>query len=266
VWRFWTQASTEIAFLGNAGGPSGPCGPSGDASGPPRIAEFDQDGVLRLRALGTGRVTDLVRLPGLDGRSRYVIVGDLVVSVPESEGRWYAYQLENGDLRWWRAFESGAALAGCGPVLCLSRPGAIAGLDRSTGLERWSLTGFGAYKRLGDRWLLITSSLEYDRTALVVDAASGQIKRRVAGWVPLVVAGPGTLVAWRPSAGGGSAGGGSVLALLDVETGAARVFGTADAWYTGPDCFVSSAHLACLGPTRLSIWRLPIAAGAGKMS
>jgi outer membrane protein assembly factor BamB len=248
VWRYASPSGTSTGYFV-------------DDHSLERLAEYDAVGELRVRDVRTGQVTATVRLPTANMRFGYRIIGDLIVMLPEDGQLITAYRMGAGEVVWQRPAEGTDSADDCAPALCLARANGTVGVDPRTGQDLWHLDGYRRVRALGDGTLVASVALEYDQHPVVVDAANGRIKRRVERWVLLTSAGPGELVGWRAAPGGGA-----VLAVLAVDTGAATVFGTVGEWFTGSDCFVTGRHLACLGTTRLSIWRLPKGLAEGRMS
>ena len=222
---------------------------------PVRIAMLDADGTLRLYRADTAEVVSTVVLddPGpVEGLAisgdrllvyRYglrSIVGGTVFDLATGRRLWQRTAEPYGERLWW-----------CARALCArANEGPILVLDPDTGRERWRLDGWTDLGGITDRYLLATPSPP-DGRHLVLDAATGRVVRRIDGWESAGdPAGTRLLVAGR------SAAGTTLIARLDVETGAVTALGQAGRWSDPPECFTTGALLACrLDQDRIPVWR-----------
>jgi len=168
-----------------------------------------------------------------------------------------AYDLASGHRLWGGQVEQMASLLSpCGPVLCQEADGRVLGLDPSTGRVRWGFDSPNGYTMLDDhRVVVIQSPLTADgrRTdALLVDADTGAVRRRLGSWRFLDGLGGGRLLVWRSDDRGHA-----TVGALDAKTGSVEVIGTGNGWYGEPDCQTSAVYVACEDMLSLSVWRLP---------
>jgi outer membrane protein assembly factor BamB len=242
-----------------------PAGPHGDTlADADGLVELDQDGVLRILDPVTGAARATLRLP-LSGPALYLMVQDgmAVVSVgrPGADPVGYnstpasivGYDLETGQVRW---HADGPDVAGpCGSrYLCTYDPQALIVKDWTTGDVRYR----GQSDRVsfrGDLLLVSRSVPGIGSTASGSELWSLTTGRKVRSF------GPWHLVTDDPRDGDlvGQTGAGGVLmvAMLDLETGAARVIGRAGDWIGDASCTFGRRYLGCIGPGGVRIWRKP---------
>ncbi|WP_433220416.1 PQQ-binding-like beta-propeller repeat protein [Dactylosporangium sp. CS-047395] len=226
---------------------------------PVRIAMLDAGGTLRLYRADTAALVSAVDLqdPGpVEGLAisadrllvyRYGlrnIVAGTVFDLGTGRRLWQRTAEPYGERLWW-----------CARALCArANEGPILVLDPDTGRERWRLDGWTDLSAVTERYLLATPSPP-DGRHLVLDAATGRVVRRIDGWEPAGdPAGTRLLVAGRGAAGT------TLVARLDVESGAVTALGQAGRWSGPPECFTTGALLLCrLDQGRIPVWRLPAA-------
>ncbi|GAA3452004.1 outer membrane protein assembly factor BamB family protein [Dactylosporangium matsuzakiense] len=225
------------------------------AGGRFEIADLEPGGPLRLRDADSAAVTRTVALADLGPVDGFDISGD----------RLLAYRFERSTLlntevfdlttgrRLWRhtTMAASGGLWWCGALLCTGSVGRTTVVDPDTGTERWSLAGWsdlGPFDA-GHLWATAPTPNAADPAvgAVVVDAATGRIVRRFGAW-DVVAALPG-----RAALVTGRNPGGSLIARLDLVTGAVRVLGRTEHWPAPPQCIVTAALVAC-HRERVSVW------------
>ncbi len=226
------------------------------ADGRPEIADLDPAGTLLLRDAGSAAVVRTVALAGLGAVDGFDIAGDRLLvyhyertTLLESA----VYDLATGRRLWQR---TGMAAAGglwwCGTLLCGGGVGRTTVVDPDTGEPRWSLTGWtdlGPFDA-GLMWATEPTPDTADPAlgAVVLDAATGRVVRRFGPW-DVVAALPdhAALVTGRNP-------GGSLVARLDLTTGAVTVLGRTEHWPAPPKCLATATLLAC-HRERVSVWQ-----------
>nr|BFE66379.1 hypothetical protein GCM10020063_109050 [Dactylosporangium thailandense] len=234
-----------------------------------RIAVLDTDGTLRLHSAETAEVVRTVHLEDPGQVDAFAISGDRLLVYRSGLGTILgttAFDLATGRRLWQRTAEpDGESLWWCGRAICAratdgANDGPTVVLDPDTGRERWRVGERTDLGGLTDRYTLATPSPP-DGHHLVLDAATGRVVRRIDGWEPV-----GDLAGTRLLVAGRSAAGGSLIARLDIETGAVTVLARAPRWSAPPECLTMEALLACkLDQDRIAVWRRAAApAGRGK--
>ncbi|WP_433608756.1 PQQ-binding-like beta-propeller repeat protein [Dactylosporangium sp. CA-139114] len=234
-----------------------------------RVAVFDTGGTLRLYSAETAEVVRTVGLEDHGQVDELTISGDRLLVYRSGLGTILgttAFDLATGRRLWQRTAEpDGENLWWCGRAICAratdgANDGPTVVLDPDTGRERWRVGERTELGGLTDRYMLATPSPP-DGHHLVLDAATGRVVRRIDGWEPV-----GDLAGTRLLVAGRSAAGGSLIARLDIETGAVTVLARAPGWSAPPECFTMEALLACkLDQDRIPVWRWAAApAGWGK--
>ncbi|WP_432975904.1 PQQ-binding-like beta-propeller repeat protein [Dactylosporangium sp. CA-233914] len=220
-----------------------------------QIAMLDAEGTLWLYSAETAEVVRTVHLedPGqvdeltISGDRLLVyraglgsIVGTTVFDLATGRRLWQRTAEPDGEMLWW-----------CGRAVCArSKDGPTVLLDPDTGRERWRLDGRTDLGGLTDRYMLATPPPP-DGHHLVLDASTGRVVRRIDGWEPA-----GDLTGTRLLVAGRGAAGGSLIARLDIETGAVTVLARAPRWSAPPECFTTGPLLACrLDQERIPVWR-----------
>ncbi|WP_433064979.1 PQQ-binding-like beta-propeller repeat protein [Dactylosporangium sp. CS-033363] len=226
---------------------------------PVRIAILDAGGTLRLYRAGTAELVSTVGLQHPGPVEGLAISGDRLLVYRYGLRNIVAgavFDLATGRRLWQRTAEPyGERLWWCARSLCeRANEGPILVLDPDTGRERWRLDGWADMGAITDRYLLATPSPP-DGRHLVLDAATGRVVRRIDGWEPAgAPAGTSLLVAGRGAAGI------TLVARLDVETGAVTALGQAGRWSGPPECLTTGALLVCrLEQDRIPVWRLEAA-------
>jgi len=242
-----------------------PPGPHGDTrAGADGLVELDQDGVLRNLDPVTGAARSTARL-ALPGPGLYLMVQDGIAVVgigqPGVDPVGYhsitasivGYDLATGQVRW-RADGPEAAFP-CGDrYLCTYDQQALIVTDSTTGAVRYR----GQSDRVsfrGDLLMVSRSAAGVGGTASGSELWSLTTGRKVRSFGPwhLVTDDPrdGELVAQT------GAGGVLMIAVLDLETGTARVIGRARDWIGDATCTFGRRYLGCTGPGGVRIWRKP---------
>jgi outer membrane protein assembly factor BamB len=228
-----------------------------DGDGRPEIAELDPAGTLLIRDAGSAAVVRSVGLPALGAVDGFGVSGD----------RLLVYHFERSTLldsavfdlttgrRLWQHTDMAAAggLWWCGTQLCTGSVGRTTVVDPDTGDARWSISGWtdlGPFDA-GRMWATEPTPNAADPAlgAVVLDAATGRIVRRFGAWdVVALLPGHAALVTGRNP-------GGSLVARLDLDTGAVRVLGRTEHWPAPPQCLATATLLAC-HRERVSVWPL----------
>jgi outer membrane protein assembly factor BamB len=220
-----------------------------------QIDVLDPDGSLRVRSAETGAVVQTVQLESPGSVAGLARNGDRLLTYASGLGSMVdgrVFDLATGRMLWSRTTAPGGEeLWWCGRALCAREPqGPIAVLDPDTGRERWHLDGWKSLSGVGDRYLLATPPTPGGDN-LVLDAASGRVVRRLAGWQPIGPPSGTRLLVSR------SDGADSFVASLDVETGDVTVLGRSAATASPLACVFASALLACrTGQDRVPVWRV----------
>jgi outer membrane protein assembly factor BamB len=221
------------------------------------MAELDPDRTMRFRDVRTGKVQRTVKLAGAEPVNRFQVADGRVLTYADDSQYLGAYDLASGRHLWGGQVEQMASfLNSCGPVLCQEADGRVLGLDPDTGRVRWGFDSPNGYTMLNDRRVVVIQSpLTADgrRTdALLVDADTGAVRRRLGSWRFLSGLGGDRLLVWRSDDKGHA-----TLGALDAKTGSVEVIGTGKGWYGEPDCQTSTIYVACEDMLSLSVWRLP---------
>jgi outer membrane protein assembly factor BamB len=230
--------------------------PAGD--GRLEIVDLDPAGTLLVRDAASAAVERTVALSGLGPVDGFDLAGD----------RLLVYHFERTTLldsavfdlttgrRLWQHTDMAAAggLWWCGTVLCTGGVGRTTVVDPDTGEERWTVSGWtdlGPFDA-GHMWATEPTPNAADPALgpVVLDAATGRVVRRFGAWdVVAALPGHAALVTGRNP-------GGSLVARLDLDTGAVRVLGRTEHWPAPPKCLVTAVLLAC-HRERVSVWPLP---------
>ncbi|GAA4260541.1 outer membrane protein assembly factor BamB family protein [Dactylosporangium darangshiense] len=212
------------------------------------IADVDPDGVLSVRSGETGEVVRTARIAGTGSFTGFFVAGDRLLAFNAGRGLFLdsaVFDLRTGRQLWRRTDEpDGIALRWCGRLLCLGTQGDFTILDPDTGRERWRLAGWARVAQLDDghMWASDPTRDNPDRSAgiIVLDATTGRVVRRIPGWdVVGSLSHSDVLVATRNTAAG------SLVARLDLSTGAVTVLGEAGPWHEPPTCLAAPGLLAC---------------------
>ncbi|MFI5910678.1 PQQ-binding-like beta-propeller repeat protein [Dactylosporangium sp. NPDC051541] len=226
------------------------------AGGRVEIADLDAGGTLRIRDAATAAVTRTVSLPDLGAIDGFDISGERLLAYSFERSTLLntaVFDLTSGR-RLWRhtTMAAGGGLWWCGALLCTGSVGRTTVVDPDTGAERWSLSGWadlGPFDA-GHMWATVPTPNAADPAvgAVVVDAATGRIVRRFGAW-DVVAALPGRAVLVT-----GRNPGGSLIARLDLDTGAVTVLGRTEHWPAAPQCIATATLVAC-HRERVSVWR-----------
>jgi hypothetical protein len=225
------------------------------------FAELDQEGVLRELDPASGTVRHTVRF-ALSGPASYVVIQDGVAVVGQNspgDDPWESsrgpvviigYDLETGEARW-RA-DAGDFAMPCGDrYLCLFGMETLTVTVAKTGAVRYR----GNNNRISVRGNLMVASRDsaFLGGAEVWNLATGRKLRSLRAWhiVGTDYGDDRVLVAHITLD--------EVLtvAMLDVQTGAARVVGHAGDWIGNPDCTLGRRYVGCAGSSGVRIWRIP---------
>lgn len=228
-----------------------------DGAQPVGFAELDPDHTMRFRDLRTGLVQRTLRLQGSGPVDRFDVTDGRVVTYQDDTEELGAYDATSGHRLWGAQVEQMSSfLSSCGPVLCQASDGRVVGLDPDTGWVRWAFDSPNGYTMLNDRRVVVIQSpitADGRRTdALLVDASTGAVHRRLGSWRFLNGLGGGRLLVWRSDDRGNA-----TLGALDAKTGSVEVIGTGKGWFGEPDCETSRVYVACEDMLDLSVWRLP---------
>lgn len=225
--------------------------------GRPAIADLDPGGTLLIRDAGTAAVVRTVALPGLGAVDGFDISGDrlLVYHFERSTLLETAvFDLATGRRLWQRTNMAAAGgLWWCGTLLCTGSVGRTTVVDPDTGDPRWSITGWmdlGPFD-VGLMWATEPTPNTADPAlgAVVLDAATGRVVRRFGPWdVVAALPGHAALVTGRNP-------GGSLVARMDLATGAVTVLGRTEHWPAPPKCLATATIVAC-HRERVSVWQL----------
>ncbi|MGI5241714.1 PQQ-binding-like beta-propeller repeat protein [Dactylosporangium sp. CA-139066] len=221
------------------------------------IADLDPGGTLVVRDAGSAAVVRTVALPGLGAVDGFDISGDRLLvyhfertTLLDSS----VFDLTTGRRLWQRTdMAARGGLWWCGTLLCTGTVGRTTVVDPDTGDERWRLTGWtdlGPFDA-GHMWATAPTPDTADPSlgAIVLDAATGRVVRRFGAWdVVAALPGHAALVTGRNP-------GGSLVARLDLATGAVTVLGRGERWPAPPKCLATATLLACR-LERVSVWPL----------
>ncbi|MEV4136304.1 PQQ-binding-like beta-propeller repeat protein [Dactylosporangium sp. NPDC049742] len=227
------------------------------AGGRREIADLDPDGTLLIRDAGSASVVRTVALPGLGAVDGFDVAGDRLLvyhfertTLLDSA----VYDLTTGRRLWQRtAMAAAGGLWWCGTLLCTGTVGRTTVVDPDTGDPRWSITGWTDLGPFGDGLMWATEptpdTADPALGAVVLDATTGRVVRRFGPWdVVAALPGHAALVTGRNP-------GGSLVARLDLTTGAVTVLGRTEHWPAPPKCLATATLLAC-HRERVSVWQL----------
>ena len=252
--RRWSVTTPDGSLVGAVDG-SGT--EDGDDTQVTALVELDTDRTMRFRDLRTGQVQRIVKLDGAEPVDRFQIAGGQVLTYADDTEYLGAYDLASGHRLWGGQVEqTGSFVSPCGPVLCQEADGRVLGLDPASGRVRWGFDSPNGYTMLNDRRVVVIQSpLTADgrRTdALLVDADTGAVRRRLGTWRFLGGLDAGRLLVWRSDDKGHA-----IVGAFDAKTGAVEVIGTGKGWFGEPDCQTSTRYVACEDMLHLVVWRLP---------
>lgn len=184
-----------------------------------------------------------------------LVLGDVAVLYPLSRGTTdpatpVAVDLGTGRVLW-RA-ERTARLGPCAGALCDLAEAGTRALDPRTGLTLWRQAGWHLAGTLDERHAVVTAGGPVDAytaaPAAVLDARTGRRVRELGAWRVLGSA-PGAAIVQRLHGDGTS-----LIARVDVATGARTVVGVWESWIPAPRCRSTAAFVACAGTARVSVW------------
>jgi outer membrane protein assembly factor BamB len=209
------------------------------------------DGTLTLFRYADGSITRTEKVSWPGSARLSVAAGRLVVTGQSPSGQTNTVYRPGTLADLWH---SGGALFDCGPVVCGTAAGGLAGYDPETGTLRWRLPGMTvAYPLRDDR---IIASSEVDGRFQVVEPATGRtlgaIGTGLGSWRP---DGRST-VADAPPPESASVFQGGVVFRLDLLTGGEYIQRTVDGggWL---GCRNVANYLVCLQESRFTVSAAP---------
>ncbi|MGC5329335.1 PQQ-binding-like beta-propeller repeat protein [Micromonospora sp. DT62] len=217
-----------------------------------RIVLVPAEGRVEVRDPRSGALVHAADL-GLDEASGHVVVAyDLLLVVRPSAGVVTAYGLDGLRRRWEARVPMVEHVTECGELLCVPGGNRLVALDPATGALRWvGERWFGVLSAQGGRLLAVAPGPLGDRLG-VLDAATGREVADLGTWQLMTWRADERLLAVRPAV----AGGGVVVAELDVAAGRARVLDVLRG-ATG-DCRSRAGTVVCrLQTGELGVWRYP---------
>ncbi|MEU4772000.1 PQQ-binding-like beta-propeller repeat protein [Micromonospora sp. NPDC023644] len=188
----------------------------------------------------------------LPGYGHTVVAHDLLLAVRSPAGLVTAYELDGLRRRWEARVPMVEHVDECGELLCAPGGNRIVALDPATGARRWDGgRWFGVLSAQGGRLLALAPGGGGERFG-VLDAATGREIADLGTWQLMPWHADGRLLVVRPAA----AGGGLVVAEMDVGAGRARVLDVLrDA---SGDCRSRGDTVTCrLRTGEFGVWRYP---------
>ncbi|MBQ1073629.1 PQQ-binding-like beta-propeller repeat protein [Micromonospora sp. C31] len=220
-----------------------------------RIVLAPAKGRVEVRDPRSGALTHAadLRLGELPGYGYSVVAHDLLLVVRPAAGVVTAYGLDGLRRRWEARLSQVEHVNECGELLCApGASGSFSVLDPTTGVLRWTGQRWaGVLSARGDRLLALAPGGVGDRFG-VLDAATGREVADLGTWQLMPWYEEQRLLAVRPAV----AGGGLVVAELDVAAGRARVLDVLrDA---SSDCRSRADTMVCrLDTGDFGVWRYP---------
>ncbi|MCX4385910.1 PQQ-like beta-propeller repeat protein [Micromonospora peucetia] len=177
-------------------------------------------GRIEVRELRSGALQHAADLRLDEPAGHTMVTHDLLLVVRPRAGVVTAYGLDGLRLRWEARLPLVEHVQDCGELLCAHRGnGGFSAVDPATGAVRWiGQRWFGVLSAQGGRLLAVAPGPVGDRFG-VLDAATGRQVADLGTWQLMPWFADDRLLAVRPAA----AGGGLVVAHLDVAAGRARV-------------------------------------------
>lgn len=205
-----------------------------DPLAPDRLVTVGAGGLVTVRELTGGRLVASARQPWPPpGRITVEQHGIYVAAAGPGGLTLQAYDTETLRRRWSLPVGDYPAVSGCGPVLCVVTPDGVSGLDRATGVVRWSHPGAANPALLTPGRLVVDEGADGLRHALI-DAADGRTVAELGGAAPIPGDGDHPYVLDRQT----------IVAQLDPGTGSRQPRGLVEGT-SAYGCQVAGHTLVC---------------------